>query len=275
VLRLYPAPDKQFQLQGLYLGLGMHRARSAAPFVYCNFLSSLDGRIALSSPDGAGSWVPREIANPGDWRLYQELAAQADILLTSARYFRQFAGGRAQDALPVGPEDAYADLHEWRERHGMSPQPAIAVVSASLDIPLLALEAYRDRSIYILTGKAADAKRVEELQEFGCRVIPAGEGKRVDGRQLVDSLGDLGFRMVYSIAGPAVFHTLLRAGVVNDLFLTTSHQILAGEGFHTLIRGPELNPAASFKLRSLYYDVSPGDQAQFFSRFSCPSNQAC
>jgi len=269
VLRLYPAPNKQVQLQGLYLGLGMHRAGSAAPFVYCNFLSSLDGRIALSDPDSGDAWVPEEIANPADWRLYQELSAQADVLLTSARYFRQFAEGRAQDALPVGPEDAYTDLHKWRKRHGMSPQPAIAVISASLDIPLRALETYRDRPIHIFTGRGADAKRVEALQEFGCRVILAGEGERVDGRQLVDALGNLGFRSIYSIAGPAVFHTLLRAGVVNDLFLTTSHRILAGEGFHSLIRGPQLNPAASFRLQSLYYDTSHNGQAQFFSRFSC------
>jgi len=271
VLRLYPAPNKQVQLQGLYLGLGMHRAGSAAPFVYCNFLSSLDGRIALSSPDGAESWVPREIANPADWRLYQELAAQADVLLSSARYCRQFAEGRAQDLLPIGPGNTYADLHAWRKRRGMSPQPAIAVISASLDIPLQALEAYRDRSIHIFTGRAADAKRVEALQKFGYQVIFAGEGERIDGRQLVDALGDLGFRTIYSIAGPAVFHTLLRAGVVNELFLTTSHQILAGEGFHTLIRGPQLNPAAGFRLQSLYYDTSHNGQAQFFSRFSCSS----
>jgi len=275
VLRLYPAPNQQVQLQGLYLGLGMHRAGSAAPFVYCNFLSSLDGRIALSSPDGAESWVPREIANPADWRLYQELAAQADVLVASARYFRQFAGGRAQDALPIGSEDAYADLHEWRKRHGMSPQPAIAIISASLDIPLWALEAYRDRLIYIFTGRAADVKRVEGLQNLGYQVIFAGEGEKVDGRQLVDALGSLGFRTIYSIAGPAVFHTLLRAGVVNELFLTTSHQILAGEGFHTLIRGPGLNPAASFRLQSLYYDTSHNGQTQCFSRFSCSSNQVC
>jgi len=269
VLRLYPAPSKQVQLQGLYLGLGMRRIGSTAPFVYCNFLSSLDGRIALSGPDGDKSWVPREIANPADWRLYQELAAEADVLITSARYFRQFAEDRAQDLLPVGPEDAYADLHEWRKRHGMSPQPAIAIISASLDIPLRALKAYRDRSIHIFTGRAADAKRVEALQEFGYQVIFAGEGERVDGRQLVDALGNLGFRSIYSIAGPAVFHTLLKADVVNDLFLTTSHRILAGEGFHTLIRGPELNPAASFRLQSLYYDTSHNEKPQFFSRFSC------
>jgi len=271
VLRLYPAPNKQVQLQGLYLGLGMQRTGLAAPFVYCNFLNSLDGRIALSNPDGDESWVPREIVNPADWQLYQELAAEADVLITSARYFRQFAEDRAQDLLPVGPEETYADLHEWRQRHGMSLQPAIAVISASLDIPLRALEAYRDRSIYIFTGRAADAKRMEVLQEFGCQVIFAGEGERVDGRQLVDALGDLGFRTIYSIAGPAVFHTLLQADVVDELFLTTSHRILAGEGFHTLIRGPELSPAASFQLQSLYYDSSHNGKAQFFSRFSCSS----
>jgi len=269
VLRLYPEPGEQVRLQDLYLGLGLGRAGSTEPFVYGNFLSSLDGRIALFNRVNGESWVPREIANPNDWRLYQELAAQADILVTSARYFRQFADGRAQDALPLGPEKSYADLHEWRLSRGMTPQPAIAVISSSLDIPLQALKAYQDRSVYVFTGRGADTERVKEIEAIGCRVIFAGEGERVDGRQLVDALARIGFRVIYAIAGPAVFHTLMQAGVVNELFLTISHNILAGDGFHTLIRGSQLSPAAGFKLQSLYYDVEPGGQARFFTRFSC------
>jgi len=44
--------------------------------------------------------VPRAIANERDWRLFQELSAQADIFLTSGRYLREWAKGQAQEILP-------------------------------------------------------------------------------------------------------------------------------------------------------------------------------
>ena len=102
VLRLYPAPQQKIPLKGLYLSLSLHRqAESGEVFIYANFIASLDGRISLLDAHGEQG-VPASLANKRDWRLYQELAAQSDIMLTSARYFRQLARGNAQDLLPVG-----------------------------------------------------------------------------------------------------------------------------------------------------------------------------
>ena len=85
VLQLYPPPQRKMSLNGLYLGLRLHReAVEGELFVYANFIASLDGRISL--PDSYGEQgVPSSLANKRDWRLYQELAAQADVMLTRAR----------------------------------------------------------------------------------------------------------------------------------------------------------------------------------------------
>ena len=56
----------------------------------------LDGRIALPAAGRSSHQVPPAIANARDWRLFQELAAQADLLITSARYFRQSEDQEAQ-----------------------------------------------------------------------------------------------------------------------------------------------------------------------------------
>lgn len=268
VFRLFPRPHGYFPLKGLYLDLHQLKNTSAgAPIVYGNFITSLDGRIALSDPNDGESQVPQELANPTDWRLYQELAAQADAIITSARYFRQYARNRAQDILPLGGGCDDADLRGWRIRHGLSAQPAVAILTRSLDIPKEALAAYGDREIYVFTGRNAEANRIALLRDMGIRVIVAG-GSGVEGRKLIRALVDLGFKKIYAIAGPRVFHTLVTAGVVDYLFLTIRHQILAGDRFYTLVEGPRLESPRGLQLVSLYYDHQQEDRSQFFTCFS-------
>ncbi|RME52690.1 MAG: pyrimidine reductase, partial [Caldilineae bacterium] len=91
-----PAP-----FPGAYLAHDLRHAsrHPGRPFVYANFVVSLDGRIAVPAADGQGLIVPKQIANERDWRLYQELAAQADLIISSGRYLRDWAAGRAQEIL--------------------------------------------------------------------------------------------------------------------------------------------------------------------------------
>jgi hypothetical protein len=102
VTRLYPVPGTQYPIEGLYLQHRLHRkGLPDSPYVYSDFITTLDGRIALGSNDSTMHTVPDATVNPRDWRLYQELAGQADLLITSGRYFRQSHIGEAQDQLPV------------------------------------------------------------------------------------------------------------------------------------------------------------------------------
>ena len=122
--RLLPAPPQTVPLEGAYLSLDLHRQAGAGDMlIYANYIASVDGRIALRHPVSGEFSVPTSLANPRDWRLYQELAAQADIMIVSARYMRQLAKGTAQDLLPVGEGEAYRDLREWRAAEGLAPQP--------------------------------------------------------------------------------------------------------------------------------------------------------
>lgn len=246
----------------MYLEHPLHRIiEDTTPLVYSNFISSLDGRIALPRPEQKSYGVPPAIGNARDWRLYQELAAQADILLTSGRYFRQYASGEAQDSLPVGAAEQFADLRTWRVQQGLSAQPDIAVFSASLDIPVSALQAYHDRRIHIFTGNAADPTRIAALRDAGVEVHCSGTGTHVDGARAILSLQQFNYRRIYVIAGPSVFYTLVRAGVLQRLYLTFAHRILAGKEFASLAWGDELQPAPQLNLRSLFYDAYAPEQA--------------
>lgn len=255
----------------LYLTHPLHRiAEHTAPLVYSNFVTSLDGRIALPRPGLASHGVPPAIGNSRDWRLYQELAAQSDLLITSARYFRQFTRGEAQDRLPVGPGERFADLRQWRLDQGLCAQPDIAIFSASLDIPAAALHAYRDRRVHILTGENADAGHCARLRDAGAEIHLAGTGRNVDGARAIAVLQALHYRHIYSIAGPTVLHTLLSAGVLQRLYLTFAHCLVGGEDFATLCWGPELQPAVRAQLRSLFYDAhAPDNAGQVLACYDC------
>jgi riboflavin biosynthesis pyrimidine reductase len=250
VLRIYPAPQQKMSLKGLYLPLRLHRrAKSGEVFIYANFIASLDGRISL--PDAKGEQeVPTSLANKRDWRLYQELAAQSDIMLTSARYFRQLAKGNAQDLLPVGSEPEYNDLAAWRLDEGLKSQPDVAILSRSLDIPQAALEKVQDRRVLVLTGEEASQQQVDRLIGLGVEVVRgAGQIKGSDVRRL---LAAGGYRSAYMIAGPEVHRTLLEGGL-DMLFLTQRHRLLGGDDFRSILQG-KLDKAVDVQLRSMYLD---------------------
>jgi riboflavin biosynthesis pyrimidine reductase len=269
VTRLYPLPSGEHDLPGLYLEHSLNTLGSPGkPFVYCNFITSLDGRIAIASEDRATHQVPAAITNPRDWRLYQELAGQADLLITSGRFFRQTEIDEAQDVLPVSTQADYADIRDWRRRHAFAPQPDIAILSRSLAIPLKSLEAYRDRRLMVITGSEAEPRRVEQLTSEGIEVLFAGPGHGADGRAMVTRLASEGYRSLYAIAGPDVLHTLLEARVLNRLYLTITHQLLAGDAYDTLTRGTLLEPALGMRLSCLYLDThAPGGASQWFCEF--------
>jgi len=265
---LFPASNHPKSLQGLYLACALHKQAAAGDvFIYSNYIASLDGRIALRDGQTGEFSVPASIANKRDWRLYQELAAQADVMITSARYFRQLAKGCAQDLLPVGQEPDYADLAVWRAEQGLKPQPDVVIISASLDIPLNAVKSLKNRRFWVLTVQDADAVRTKKLEDAGVTVVQAGVGQ-VNGKALKSFLIEHGYRSAYMIAGPAIHHTLLADDVLNRLFLTTHLSLLGKNEFHSILQG-NMNPVNA-ELRSLYLDHEGG---QMFGQYDIKGNQ--
>ncbi len=286
--QIYPQCDVSRPLEGTYLDLNLHQqAKAGDIYIYANYISSLDGRIALYDEDLGEYTVPKSIANGRDWRLYQELAGQADIMLTSARYFRQLEKGKAQDLLPVGSGEKYADIKHWREEQGLKAQPDVMILSNSLDIPLAALEKVQDRKVMVCTGSTDQAK-IQRLAQAGVRVIrampsmdetlqdpstsPRGYSLAsqftlslgVTGAFVRQSLIDLNYRSAYLIAGPQVHATFIQDACVDALFLTTHFTLLGGTKVSGLVDA-DLPKAQSLKLITSYLDT---ENNQMFQRFS-------
>lgn len=270
LLRLYPPPSETVDLAGLYLRLGLHnRGSPGKPFVYANFLTSLDGRIALE--DEAGEpYLPKSLTTPDDFRLFLELQCQADCLITHGGYLRALAKGHLGNILQVGGHELGADLVDWRVRQGLPPQPAVVIASASLDFPFPASLRKHGQTCYIATGEGADPARVGYWRDQGVAVIFAGEGRMVQGAALTRRLAELGLTTLYLIAGPHMLDTMVRESRLSLLFQTITHQLMGGEAFRTLVPGPVLGPFGHLRLASLYYDpVAANGAGQWFAQFEC------
>lgn len=256
VLRLYPPPADERPLRGLYLDHDLRVAGRDRPFVYTNFIASLDGRIAQPDPETRRKRVPPAVANERDWRLYLELAAQSDVLLTTARHLRAVAEERHADLLGFEAAD---DLLAWRRDRGLPEYPRVAAISVGLDIPVQRLPPVYRQRLLVVTSSTADHGRVSALEEAGIEVIRAGSGERLSGRQLVDALVARDLCYIYSIAGPRMHHTLLVDGVLERLYMTLAHRLLGGEEGDTLVRGRSLDPPPGFLPLTIYLDPAALD----------------
>lgn len=255
VLQLYPQPARNHDLHGLYLGHDLRKSAQTRerPFVYTNYVASLDGRIAVPHPTKPGMTVPKQVANDRDWRLFQELAIQADVLITSGRYLRDYADGRAQEILNIYDNPAFADLRDWRTDRNLRPFPDLAVISASLDFAVPPALQNDGRRVVIFTTEDADPERVQALRAQADRVMVAGTTS-VQGTALVAAMQELGYRLVYNATGPKVMHLLLADNLLDRLYLTLGHRLLGGAPFSSIVEGTLLEPPVDMTLNTLYLD---------------------
>lgn len=233
--------DLPRRLAGSY-GSGLGLAASA---VYANFVSSIDGIVAIGELGPSSSVISGR--DPGDRFVMALLRAAADVVLVGARTFREHGGPWTATASFPDARDAFDEL---RRREGRSPQPALAIVTASGAIEPMERGSL-EGTIVLTTEKGAAA-----LEGSGADVIVLGGDGELGGERIVERLRERGFRRILTEGGPRLMAELVQARVVQELFLTVS-PVLAGEGDRpgersTLAPGIELLPddRRSVSLRS-------------------------
>lgn len=258
VERLYPTPPARLPLSGLYLAHDL-RARGAPgrPFIYSNFIASLDGRISEFDARAGRHIPPRSTRHPHDWHLYLELAAQADAVITSGRRLREL-GAQSQPQLQCVADLARPEFAAWRRERGLPAYPACIVLSAGLDLPVETLRSRTHGEIIVLTGAGADGARRHALRAAGIEVVETA-GPRVTGNDVHSLATARKYATVYSIAGPEVFYTLVASARLHRLYLTFALRLIGGADFHTLLRGDALVPPADLRLRELHLDPPRDD----------------
>ena len=272
VIQLFPLPARRRRLEGLYLNESLPLPAAGVPadaptLVYANFVTSLDGRIAVTDAGGAAR-LPEGLTNPRDFRLFRELQAHADCLVTHGGYLRALASGALGNVLQVGHGAGGEGIARWRADRGMAAQPAVAILSASLDLPIPDSPAAHGQPVHVLTTATAPRDRIEALGEAGFEVVVTGPGPWVRGRDAVEVLAARGYRRLYLQTGPRMLEAALRDGVLSRLYLTIGHRVVGGERFDTMQRGTVLGEAGAVRLCALYLDEAAGGEGgQFFACF--------
>jgi riboflavin biosynthesis pyrimidine reductase len=200
------------------------------PFVRCNMISTLDGAITINGRSGI-------LGGPADGHVFQVLRSLADVILVGA------GTARAEGYGPALLDD---ELRAQRTARGQSAVPPIAVVTGSgnLDWSSPFFSEAEARPV-IVTTRASDPG-ARERAEAVADVVIAGED-RVDPAEALRQLGRTGHRSVLLEGGPGLNADVVHAGLLDELCLTLSPRLVAGEGTRVLA-GPELMPPLQLRV---------------------------
>ena len=272
VVRLYPQPTETVPLQGLYLRRDwLAQDNEDLPIVYANFLTSMDGRIALKNHEIESFDLPARLKSDEDFMLLLELYAHADCIITHGGYMRSLSAGRLGNVLQLPTTQGTEYLHEWRYQHAMKPNPDIVIVSGSLEFPWHESLDESHQQVHIATGGMASAENYQQWLDKGRNIYQFGESTHVDVNELMHFLNAQGYQSVYLMAGPDLLQDMLRHGHVKHFFMTMSHQLMSGQTFKSLLNGEPLGDAGNMKLQQMYMDVSNSNSlSQWYVEFSFP-----
>jgi riboflavin biosynthesis pyrimidine reductase len=203
----YDLPSSLVERYGGSLGL-------ATPCMLANFVSSVDGVVAL--PDASGE--SGEIISGGsaaDRFVMGLLRACADTVLVGAGTFRK-GRGHVWRAEVIFPDEA-ASFAELRRRLGLDPQPRFVVLtrSGAIDTKERALD-----GALIVTSRAGESA-LRARVSASTRVVALG-ADTVRLSDVVALLRREGSRILLTEGGPSVFAELVQARLVDELFLTSS-----------------------------------------------------
>ena len=203
------------------------------PFVLMNMVTSADGKAQIGTrAAGLGSELDRG--------LMLRIRALADAVIQGAGTARQ---ERIYRKLPQ-------ELKDQRKRRGQEPEPLMAIVSQSLDIPIdSAVFRKRLPRPVVFCAETSPAERARKLREVS-NVVVSGE-TRPEVENIVRALRrDFGVRHLLCEGGPTLNRSFFDAGLVDEFFLTFAPKVVAGDA-KTAVEGPPFAPGEHAKLHLL------------------------
>lgn len=225
--RLHPEPG-ELTPEEATTGLRLDDlAPAERPYLVLNMVSTLDGRIAIDGRSGP-------IGDEADRELFHGLRTQADAVMVGAGTIRTERYGR----LVRSPE-----RRERRVSEGLAADPLAIVVSGRLHLPVdLPLLQDPHSTVVVITASP------DELEPCPARVEYI---RATEMRPALEQLRSEGVRSILCEGGPGLNDTLVREGVVDELFLSLAPKLAGGPPLTVL--GPEPLPdTLGASLVSLY-----------------------
>jgi riboflavin biosynthesis pyrimidine reductase len=186
--------------------------RLPRPTLRVNFVSSLDGAVTVDGRSGG-------LGGPADKQVFTTLRMVCDALLVASGTVRT----EKYDALRLDPAG-----RAWRVGQGLPEFPLMVIVSGSLELDPAQL-VFADAPVrpIVYTHAGAPEDRRAALAPVA-DIVTVGEDA-VDLRAAVADLHGREATQLLSEGGPRLFGSLLEADLVDELCLTMSPILVAGD----------------------------------------------
>ena len=234
-----PAFELPAALSALYPGtIGFE-----SPRVFANFVETVDGVVAIPAVEQSNKLIAA--GNPADRFVMALLRACADAVVV---------GSGTAAASPGGlwtPAQAYPDaaklFAELRHMRGLASKPEVAILSASGSIDTGA-RVFEEGALLVTSERGR--ARIGDSLPSASSIASLGEA-RVEPGAVLDLLHSRGHRLILHEGGPHVIGSFLRAGAVDELFVTVSPLLTGRSGNEprlALVEGADLLPGSSLRL---------------------------
>jgi riboflavin biosynthesis pyrimidine reductase len=187
-----------------------YSAGVGSPWLRVNFVSSVDGAATVDGKSGG-------LGTDADHVVFDILRRLCDVVLVGSGTVKVEGYG----AMIV--DDAAV---EARVARGLAPQPTFGIVTGSLDLDPSS-EVFTKAPVrpLIFTTRAATPKAgLADVAD----IVVCGE-KTVDPKAMIEALVERGLSRIHCEGGPTLFGSLLAADVVDELAVTISPELVAGD----------------------------------------------
>jgi riboflavin biosynthesis pyrimidine reductase len=235
--RLYEAPH----LPGYPLPAALERLHEGplgfeTPRVFANFVSSIDGVVALPNVDASPAVIGG--ASEADRFMMGLLRACAGAVLIGAGTLR------AEPAHRWSPDHVYPqaadDFARLRRQLNLDARPEVVVVTGTGDLDP-ATGVLEEGALVLTTTKGAG--RLAGRLPASSTVAVVNEGDQVEIDKAIAIVHSRGHQLILSEGGPNILGQLLRYQILDELFVTVSPTLFGRTAEQTrpgLVEGVDL-----------------------------------
>ncbi len=188
------------------------------PYVFINIASSLDGKISNEERKQL------RISCKEDFDRVDELRASADAIMVGI-------GTILADNPKLNVKNK--ELREKRLREGKTENPIKVVVDSKCRIPETA--EVLEGKVIIAVSKLATRENIEKIAKKA-QIVVFGDNK-VDLKSLLNFLYEQGVRRLMVEGGGTLISSLLREGLVDEMFIYYAPIIIGGSNSPTICDG--------------------------------------
>jgi riboflavin biosynthesis pyrimidine reductase len=215
-----PSPLADDALAG-YGNLGFPAPPSDRPWIYSNFVQSLDGIVSLLGERASGGDIAQSAA---DRWLMDLLRTYADGILMGMNTLRVEKRARGPESRGIVFQVVEPELQRLRERLGKNRQRNIFVTHA-VDFDLSEWRVFDGKAVdaTIITSPEGADRLAAKATRAQVTVIAAGEGEMLDLPAAIRELrAKFAIHHLLCEGGPTLYGSLARADLMDEKFVTVA-----------------------------------------------------